>query len=253
MTAERCSCTSDAECKAPNTKCMLPFAKAKYKQCQKPCAKSEDCGIDLTCNTTTGRCVVCQKDDDCTTPGLSRCNTALGTCVECMGNGDCVPDFPFCDPKNNTCVQCLLDTDCPKSSPACNLGSCVECNGPQYCVSDPKGGICQGSFCGCGVDGDCQSSSAYGVKCITAPTGKSCGCASNTHCATNQHGPYCNTSESQCSCYSDAQCKTAPSTKCALASGNTVLYVGFCEKPCTNNSDCASKPGLPTCNTAIFR
>ena len=114
----RCSCTKDGDCTAPYTNCMLPFATAKYLQCQKPCKAKKDCGQDLICNAS-GRCVVCSQDQDCKDPSLSVCKTDIGICVECRDDSKCSSDLPACD-TSGFCVQCTSGKYCPADRPAVN-------------------------------------------------------------------------------------------------------------------------------------
>ena len=65
-TYNKCTCKTDAECKAPFTSCAVPYKGASYSHCRKPCAADGDCPTGLKCNLGNGKCYECKTNADCT-------------------------------------------------------------------------------------------------------------------------------------------------------------------------------------------
>lgn len=53
------------------------------------CTSNADCPSPLVCNTTTGACVICVQDDDCTNPATPKCDPNTNLCLQCLENSDC--------------------------------------------------------------------------------------------------------------------------------------------------------------------
>ncbi len=75
----------------------------------------------------------CQGNVECANaPDAPYCDTTSGECVQCIENGDCSESgAPLCSPSTKTCVQCNEDSDC-------SAGGCVEnvCLGQSTCDYD---------------------------------------------------------------------------------------------------------------------
>jgi hypothetical protein len=84
------------------------------------------------CKTSTGVCVNCLSDSDCTgtgglTPYCLSDIDAGNRCVGCVENSQCAP-WP-CDSVYNFCGYCGVDSDCPAGAPHCAggpIGNCVD-------------------------------------------------------------------------------------------------------------------------------
>ncbi len=228
---KKCSCGADADCTVTGLdKCNFPYGGATYQHCQKACASNADCADirDLnTCDTTTGKCVACVADTDCS-GATPFCSQALGSCVACKADTDCAtPAAPFCGPVG-TCVECKADTDCTGSF---NGGKCTT----------------DGS-CGCVADTDCTGTNAWGTKCISVGSAKRCGCSADQECSGNANGPTCDKSYDACTCGSDTDCKVGGQTKCGMAFAGVPFK--SCQKPCTADTDCVAKEGLALCDAS---
>ena len=83
------------------------------------------------CSAAAGRCVQCQRPNDCAPDEL--CYPFTLRCAHvCITAAQCADDHnhPVCDPQFGVCVACTKDTNCRafNGHPAyCAFGSCVEC------------------------------------------------------------------------------------------------------------------------------
>ena len=139
---------------------------------------STGCPTGQFCNSSTGACVGCLVDGNCsgTTP---HCNTTNNTCVQCTASSQCPTGF-VCTA--NKCVgePCTTNTDCTTAAiPICVNQVCSQCavstdcsGNPIYSnqnlnVCDTTKHVCVQCLTNtdCGVDGTCVN----GVCCSTAP------------------------------------------------------------------------------------
>ena len=82
----------------------------------------------VVCQASTGTCVGCLEDADCTDTDAPHCDGTVNLCRECLTNDHCTPLRPFCD-DSGTCSGCLSDADCPSTLPICSpSGSCSQCS-----------------------------------------------------------------------------------------------------------------------------
>jgi hypothetical protein len=103
------------------------------------CLRNEDCGPDRVCNTFTGLCaadtVGCVDDVDCDVG--NHCDTAKGACVGCVVDEHC--GFgATCDPIRNACVTaqgCTSDDQCDGQVCEPTTATCVECYQGVHCAS----------------------------------------------------------------------------------------------------------------------
>jgi hypothetical protein len=152
-----------------------------------PCADDSQCG-GLRCQVSTGACVACGADGDCT-GARPKCDTTMGLCVECNATSDCpTPTQQRCDAVTKRCLDLCVDRDdCPNGAvfsctkeptflcaectqdPTCidplkqtcdkSIGRCVECTGNAQCptaekpVCDRRSGRCEA----CVVSAECES------------------------------------------------------------------------------------------------
>tara|TARA_R110002072_G_scaffold45565_4_gene126821 strand:+ start:133260 stop:134426 length:1167 start_codon:yes stop_codon:yes gene_type:complete len=75
------------------------------------CTLSSDCAGDTVCKTSTGLCVDCVTNSQCTgTEGVCRLST--NTCVECLDNTECT-GLDTCNTNTNACVtpECVATAD----------------------------------------------------------------------------------------------------------------------------------------------
>jgi len=249
----RCSCTGDAGCKkAPYTKCG-PVSKSSYAmQCQKPCKSDVDCGANLTCHKSSGRCTECAADKDCKSATLKRCNLTIGKCVACKKDAECTDKSkPFCNPGSGICVECLTDATCKAGYFWGN--KCIK-------------GYSGTASCGCQASGDCAGN-AHGTTCntfarrCTCKTAAECKKAPYTRCYLSTsyssylhcqkackankdcgYGLKCDVASGMClQCKVDKDCTSSTYKYCHQAMGKCVA--------CKSNKDCKSAT-RPTCDTS---
>ena len=151
------------------------------------CASDSDCRLStLHCDTTSGQCVPCVDDTQCTTPGFPRCDSALHECVQCGVDGDCPPG-QVCEPTSHRCVSPCSDAGrCPPTAPMCNMhGLCVGCYDNQQCAFSPTGHVCDpasGQCVQCVNDDQCNYDNKR--RCCRA-LGECVGCLTSNDCSDN--------------------------------------------------------------------
>ncbi len=146
------------------------------------CATDKDCPLaTLHCDVTSGVCVPCVRDDQCTKPGLPRCDLASHHCVACGVNADCA-DGGVCDPATRRCAIPCGDGGCPEEQ---------TCNAHGYCSS------CTLDGGGCGAGSVCDDDHG------------SCGeCAGDSDCPPA--APRCNRESDRCvQCLTSSDCPSA--------------------------------------------
>jgi len=105
--------------------------------CQPACDGDADCGAGRTCNLTTGQCLSGCDDNTaplylvCAAP-TAQCDVSTGECVECLANADCTAP-EICDLNSGTCQAPTL-CDAPGT-----LGD-DPCAATELCMPD---GTCQ--------------------------------------------------------------------------------------------------------------
>jgi hypothetical protein len=148
------------------------------------CSHDDDCQLaSLHCDPTSGECVACVDDSQCTQPGLTRCDSALHTCVQCGVDGDCTPDV--CESVTHQCVApCLDGGGCPASAPTCSMprALCVRCSGDADCVAASSGHMCDtasGQCVQCTSSAQCPSTTPLcnrsTDRCVQCLTSTDCG------------------------------------------------------------------------------
>lgn len=148
------------------------------------CASDGDCHLSsLHCDPSSGQCVACVADVQCTAASRPRCDVALHRCVECGVAQDCgagrlcepttrrclqtclsaadCPDDETCDLADGICAECAVDGDCTASGrPHCDpsLSRCVDCVDDEQCADPTR--HCDrtvGHCVGCLSSNDCPS------------------------------------------------------------------------------------------------
>ena len=174
------------------------------------CTSNNDCSPGIVCNITSGACVECLTDSQCSSN--ERCIAPLGICghnctshASCGSNEHCYYDSTpyYCVPN-----QCVHDGDCPSST----------CSAQQLCVvSQSVLPTIDGT---CTTNANCSSNK----QCITSKgiCGHSCSAqqpctAANTHCdlSTTPYSCVPNT------CANDSDC---PGSACSNARLCVVVY-----------------------------
>lgn len=99
------------------------------------------------CDPSTGNCVACLSNDDCTSDGEHNlCSRDLGRCVECITDNHCGVG-EYCAWQFGLCgSRCTSPADCPSDEPSCDLdiGFCVECTSNDQC---DLGEVCRWDEC----------------------------------------------------------------------------------------------------------
>lgn len=163
------------------------------------CLLDTDCPLaSLHCDLSSGTCVQCTKDPDCTKPGYPRCDLATHLCVACGVNADCA-DGGVCDPMTLHCVV-------PCSDAGKCAGDDVVCNAHGYCSS------CDSSMDGGGCSGTAVCNDDIGQ----------CGeCTNDSQCSGST--PHCRLANDTCvQCLSSSQCPTAAAPVCDPATWTCV-------------------------------
>ena len=161
------------------------------------------------------------------------------------------PLLPACQPK----VACTVTSDCATGQTCVNQhcvvpasscpGGASSCTAASECTS----GVCANGCCspGCLDSAECgDGGSCVNGVCQSGDAGPGDGvCTSDSDCTGTDGGtPWCNTDTSSCvQCLSTADCGGNPNKSCV---GNACVYN---QGTCGQNSDCASTPTLPVCDT----
>ncbi len=204
-------------------------------------ACSPACTDEMVCNETTGECVECLAEGDCTDQVCSR---DTNTCVECLGDDDCTDGV--CDTDANTCVVCLTNDDCTDPTASfcdTDTNTCSGCTTSADCahLADAGTGVC-----------DTENSTC--VECLdddettrAACDGNSCDPATNT-CTDTVVG-----SLEVCEpCLADSECSTdhscVPMDFDGAFHGNYCLKLlaSGCERPFSDSIDAVSASGNQT-------
>jgi hypothetical protein len=128
------------------------------------CASDANCPSGQLCNTSTGLCVACLTNANCS-GSTPICNLTTHVCEACpsgqvfvsgscvtgtCGNGGvvCSGATPYCNSTNSTCVACITNSNCTDTSKAiCKNNSCVGCSADSDCTSPAKcdlvSGVCK--------------------------------------------------------------------------------------------------------------
>jgi hypothetical protein len=196
------TCGGDTDCPT-----NIPLCNDQ-NQCIASCVLSDGGTSCATggCDTTTGFCVECVVDSNCTQPDAPYCATDIDAgeyCVQCFNPNQCPTSSPGCGPFG--CGSCWTDVDCPATAPFCSgdYQCVIPCDGGTTCATgacDTDAGYCVQ----CVDDSDCQEPDAsycatdlgYGNYCVQCVASSDCGDA----------GP-CNSGYLTCgSCYADSDC-----------------------------------------------
>jgi hypothetical protein len=203
-----------------------------------PDAAPVSCGPDLVCPPdrplcAEGRCVECEKDEQCTDPARGACSG--NACVDCRtaGAAACTGAGRICDPATGGCAECLESSQCKtpgKSFCASKLcvgcqeagagackaptamcdatsGACVECTANSTCT-DPKAPFCTGNRCvGCAMAAPQTCAGVSPQRPACGPEGGCIECNTSADCTADASKPIC--LERTCvACTTDAQCAT---------------------------------------------
>ncbi len=114
------------------------------------------CGMECTaptpyCNETTGDCVACLMDSDCTELDAPQCDTTAGTCGPCDADAACMgrTGTEVCalsGDSTGSCVECVDNSTCGamegcdlpmnscRSYTAASVGACGDCVADEECM-----------------------------------------------------------------------------------------------------------------------
>lgn len=271
-------CDNDFDCKAtPDTSfCKLRPGHEQDNECVQ-CLSSSDCNDGVCVND---ECVVCNtKTDEGCTENLPHCVVvdATPTCVLCDRDDDCSTELPVC--ANHQCVLCTNEDNshCPSEAPICltdeTPARCVGCRDDNDCrnlaVGDSQvNGLCideQCTVCELGTDRNCPMSYPYCVALLPEADGgltfyrpnaaKADGGVPSEQYLTSAHqcvecvdGDACQGGSlpgcfngSCVECTETAHCTKAGASVCDTS---THLCVG-----CSDVGDCAHIDGTSACDT----
>ena len=172
--------------------------------------------------TTTPSERSCKTDNDCSSSCINgKCGSSGITCTT---NSQC-GTTPFCNPKTNRCTACLDDDNCTNSRCATELFT-QSCNvGATSCSSSTR------NFCST-VDYTCPSSCSSDSQCLAGTCGRRVKCL----------GGKCTVPPAALACQ-PPNLVIILDESCSMANtGSSLVDSGL---PCTDRSQCLSKPEMP--------
>ena len=239
--ANQAACSSDAQCSIMDV--TLPYCDTKTGQCV-ACTKDEHCKDEMSCQNNV--CIECTHDDQCKDKQIC---SPEGRCVECLGD-----EPPACDPNQTNhvmiCIQGkLTPKPCPADAPVCSNGECIACQKHEDCQFDGHTGYCIDNQClECLDDSECLE--YYGSQenpklyCLDNQCST---CQTNAQCSDPT--PACNAVLGACTQCSETtpgnKCENNKFTSCDVQKGT--LIEKQCDNACdiekgcvdcTENSDC---------------
>jgi hypothetical protein len=211
-------------------------------------------------------CVGCQAAGAgaCKAP-TATCDATSGRCVECTGDNQCTADpyRPFC--VANVCSGCgnkepAACTARNAGKPVCGPGGdCVECSEAAHC-KDPSKAFCVGSICvGCRAVNAAACRPPTGA--CDAASGKCVECTADTHCIHDGNRPFCvaqacvgcgKAAAQACAAKDSMKPACSPAGPCVECNtsgdcgtpGKPICNAGKCE-PCSSDVQCAAKAANP--------
>jgi formylglycine-generating enzyme len=237
------SCGIDDDCPVATPMCLSGMCKK--------CGVTSDCAGNASgpmCNTTSGRCVTCLGDSDCTDPSKPLCGN--GKCTACTyaanPNGCCVPGD--CDSGGvGSTVTCNSEHTCVYGCDATH----TSCNGACIAIGD----CCENADCnngGPGTTGTCESTHKCTYACDSAHHSCNGECILKSACCIdNDCDPVTLPNECQYQgCLVDQSCGPKPranTTACASGAG-TCDGAGSCLVCAANQYRCNGTV-LQQCNS----
>lgn len=205
--------------------------------CRARCNSDKDCQAKVeVCHRTSGRCVICARDEDCKTKQVCRRFQCFDD-ITCKSSKTC-PGEQLCNIEEQRCVDCLTETDCSDNR-ACEDGVCVPI--PPACTSTK----------------DCKS---LGLVCWSQRS-RCVDCLSNNDCSSPQMciANVCKVVRLPSSCSPGKAVCAGTQLKVCNGNGN-----GWTDKPCPEGqtcfegsckttvctpgtSECAGSVGIRTC------
>ena len=225
------------------------------------------CGVNGDCTDPTkafcvaGVCVGCQSAgvSACAAP-TSACDLTSGMCVGCTADKECTTDPAkgFCVARSCTGCSTAGATGCSArtdgktvcATAGTSAGQCVECSADNQCTRDAAKGFCVANVCtGCNTSGATGCSSRTDGKTVCATTGTSAGecveCSADSQCTKDVAKGFC--VANVCT-----GCNTSGSTGCgARADGKTVcatagMSAGQCVE-CSADNQCTKDAAKGFC------
>ncbi len=193
-----------------------------------------------------GKCVACKTNAQCTDPANSRCDPATKTCGPCASTTDCTAFsasmLTLCDATVTTgCYQCNGDPDCTGAGELCIANICTpsclavpticdtytylpKCGSSSYCEKcdvdfcKTQSKVClkDGSCQQCIEDSDCKSASAAKCSnnvCVSCDSNDQCAHILNSNTCDSGVCAQCATSD-DCGDLSSARCSSKMCTGC---------------------------------------
>jgi hypothetical protein len=205
---------------------------------------------------TGGACIPgCLTNSDCATlfDGTGDpnpvCDTTTGFCVPCVADTDCTavedPTQPWITP---SCLA-YADGGAPNTNPPlptgggiCGCSDTSQCNGGYYCSTSypaPSSGACTpacnlpaGACQQAPYNGSCPNN--YQSYCNTY-TGQCQSCLDDYDCTGRNCGtPFCSDAGTCVGCFTGDDCQSFPNNSC---------YYGSCNNYCNDNSNCPTDGG----------
>jgi hypothetical protein len=220
------------------------------------CAVNSDC-IDPTKGfCVADQCVGCQAAVT-TACGTQVCDVTSGKCVDCTTDGQCTKDpaKSFC--VANACTGCGTAgaTGCAtrtNGKTVCSIsgttaGQCVQCAADGQCTADPAKAFCVTNACtGCGTVGATGCAAKTNGKTACAATGTLAGqcveCVDATGCAKDPTKGFC--VNNACTGCQNAGATACTGAKAACAASGT--FIGQCVE-CVDNTLCTASAAKHFC------
>ena len=210
-----------------------------------------DGGIDTGAAETGGDVVTIESGGGCANCADQSlvCDVSSGQCVQCVADDECT----FLDP-NDVCLPdhtcgCTADTQCAGRTVGTRCVATLQqcgCDSPADCPTPGDTTCAPNHHCGCGSNTDCSGDAGapgYGV-CDTA-TGQCVQCVTDSDC-TDPNNRVCDPTTNSClPCRTSADCAQNIDGPVCGDLGQYTAGIGSCG--CLVASDCAGHAGGPRC------
>lgn len=146
------------------------------------CKTDQDCPLTtLHCDSSSGQCLACVEDGNCTSASSAHCDAALHRCVQCGADQDCGA-AGRCIAATRSCVHtCATGADCSAAGTWCDDSVCSQCDDDHPCTGSRA--YCDSATrqcTSCVMDAQCT---APGAPHCNRTSGQCVGCLSTADCA----------------------------------------------------------------------
>ena len=126
---EEYECNSDSTLTLVEVECPSDHVCSEGACVEQVCTTSAECGTGTYCETGSGQCVECLRNNQCVL-GAEFCDISSWTCESLLVYGESCAEDTQCDSRiceNDICIDCTQDTDC-ESGFICDkgVGACID-------------------------------------------------------------------------------------------------------------------------------